>query len=347
MDNSPNQPLDQSLASIPTWARWTRFDAPFTDPAEAAYLTGAAFAILDVRARAELSPGREEMPGKGGRQAARALVPAGAWRSRLVLEAAAASVKIIRRGEDEAALRDSFFLRHGSADPGPAGRILQAWRGLDRSSPLDDEAALHVAELFGLRVDDTLKAAIAGVREIAGFKNPSKDSAKKAPTASPLAAAQAASLILTQRGDAELLALWLADAVIAVRLKWPRPVPLLARAILDRSLREDCRGRRPHPLDGNWPMACCAAYAIAAAQACELFDDLQHRSQKLLAVSARLRAKGASAVVEKLHDEDALSGSKSIANMSDRALRRLFDRLVALGAVRELTGRATFRLYGL
>jgi Protein of unknown function (DUF1403) len=42
-------------------------------------------------------------------------VPAGAWRCRrLALTAAAASAKIIRRGEDEAMLRDAFLLRHGT-----------------------------------------------------------------------------------------------------------------------------------------------------------------------------------------------------------------------------------------
>ena len=53
------------------------------------------------------------------------------------------------------------------------------------------------------------------------------------------------------------------------------------------------------------------------------------------------------AVIEKLHDEDAVPPSARIGAISDRGLRRLFDRLVALGAVRELTGRSTFRLYGL
>ncbi|WP_206534933.1 DUF1403 family protein, partial [Mesorhizobium sp. M7A.F.Ca.CA.001.06.1.1] len=45
--------------------------------------------------------------------------------------------------------------------------------------------------------------------------------------------------------------------------------------------------------------------------------------------------------------DDAIVASEKIAGMSDRGLRRLFDRLVELGAVRELSGRPTFRSYGL
>ena len=62
----------------------------------------------------------------------------------------------------------------------------------------------------------------------------------------------------------------------------------------------------------------------------------------------KLRAKGAGAALQALLDEDCLAASSEIGGqLSERGARRLFDRLVAFGAIRELTGRATFRLYGL
>ena len=57
--------------------------------------------------------------------------------------------------------------------------------------------------------------------------------------------------------------------------------------------------------------------------------------------------RGRRARIEALLADDAVSAAAPIAGFSDRARRRLFERLVALGAARELTGRPTFRLYGL
>jgi hypothetical protein len=249
----------------------------------------------------------------------------------------AASARIARRGEDEASLRDSFFLRHGGDDPGPAGRLLVAWRGLDRSAPLatlQGDAVLHVAETLSLRVDDALREAIAEAQQLAASA-----------AAAPFAAAQVARVVVAQRPDAEILALWLADAVLAARLSWPLPLPLIAGALGHPSLRSG--GRRPHPGDATWTLTCCLAYGRAAGEACDLFAALGRSAQNLLAVAPRLRARGADAVIKTLLDEDAVLASARRSAISDRGARRLFDRLVALGGVRELTGRSTFRLYGL
>jgi hypothetical protein len=247
---------------------------------------------------------------------------------------ASASARIARRSEDEAMLRDALLLRHDGDDPGPAGRLLVAWRGLDRSAPLSDDSILHLAETLSLPVDDALRAAIADVQQLAVSAQ-----------AAPFAAARAASVVLALRPDAEILSLWLADAVLAARLKWPLPLPLIAGALLHPSLRTG--GHRPYPGDADWTLTCCLAYGRAAAQACDLFAALGRSSQQLIAVAPRLRAKGAGAVIETLLDEDAVLPSARRGAMSDRGMRRLFDRLVALGGVRELTGRSTFRLYGL
>ena len=63
-------------------------------------------------------------------------------------------------------------------------------------------------------------------------------------------------------------------------------------------------------------------------------------------VVPELRAKGAVRAVELFLTQDALAPAALAGIMSDRAARRLCDRLADLEAVRELTGRDSFRLYG-
>jgi Fic family protein len=88
---------------------------------------------------------------------------------------------------------------------------------------------------------------------------------------------------------------------------------------------------------------------MAAREALALAGELSRRSHTLLAVQSKLRAKGAGRVIELLLDDDAVSPARAakLARLSDRAARRLFDRLIELGVVRELSGRPNFRLYGL
>ena len=73
--------------------------------------------------------------------------------------------------------------------------------------------------------------------------------------------------------------------------------------------------------------------------------DLARRAARLKAVTPK-RAKGAGQAVELFLTRDAVAPAALVSLNSDRAARRLCDRLVDLGAVRELTGRNTFRLYG-
>jgi hypothetical protein len=144
-------------------------------------------------------------------------------------------------------------------------------------------------------------------------------------------------------GEGELLAAWLGDCVLAQRLKWPFALPLVAAPLFSGAARY----AGGDVADGD-ESAIIYAYAKGAARACDLSAELGRRAQKLQDVAPKLRAKGAGAAVEALLDEDSLSASSKIGGqISERGARRLFDRLVALGAIRELTGRATFRLYGL
>ena len=149
--------------------------------------------------------------------------------------------------------------------------------------------------------------------------------------------------------EAEILALSVFDTAIAIRLRWPRPLPLIGTKILDPTLRQPDGGRRPRPGEPAWQKHAARAIALAAASALDLAAHLSHRSETLLAVAPNLRAKPALKIVDLLLAEDCVSPAEAArrAPMTVRAARRLFDRLLALGAVRELTGRPAFRLYGL
>nr|WP_280951314.1 DUF1403 family protein [Pseudaminobacter manganicus] len=96
-----------------------------------------------------------------------------------------------------------------------------------------------------------------------------------------------------------------------------------------------------------WAKSLLAAQARAALRAIDQSGEPGRRSERLLTVAPKFRARASGLVIERLLSDDAIVASEQIAGMSDRGLRRLFDRLVELGAVRELSGRPTFRIYGL
>jgi len=139
------------------------------------------------------------------------------------------------------------------------------------------------------------------------------------------------------------------DVVIAIRLRWPRPVPLIATKLLDPTLRPPGASRRPTPNDPAWPNAAAGAIALAAASALDLAADIARRSNTLIAVAPNLRSKPAQRIVDLMLAQDCVSPAEAArhAPMTGRAARRLFDRLVLLGVAREFSGRPTFRLYGL
>ncbi|KEO53277.1 DUF1403 family protein, partial [Thioclava pacifica] len=135
--------------------------------------------------------------------------------------------------------------------------------------------------------------------------------------------------------DGHVAGLILADAALAQALGWGHVVPLLAAALKRADLRKQGDDLR---------LACHRALISSVVEAVRQASDLARRVTHLKAVAPKLRAKGAGDAVEMFLTWDAVA--PSALPLPDRAARRLCDRLVDLGAVRELTGRDTFRLYG-
>lgn len=141
-------------------------------------------------------------------------------------------------------------------------------------------------------------------------------------------------------------ALMAAEAALAVALGWSSMLPVLTPGF----------SRRDLALCGaDLELACARAVVTSAPRAQRLAGELARHAAKLRAVAPKLRAKAAPAAVDLLLRVDALTPALALSpvvrgtamRMSDRAARRFCDRLVALGVLREFSGRAAFRIYGL
>jgi len=241
-------------------------------------------------------------------------LPQALLRDRLALRAAEACVGFSGRPERAPELRDAIHLLRPGDLPGPAGETYLAWRrAVER--PVSIKALGRALP----RLDPGQIAAWL-------------DAGQGAPVTR---AALVLEAVLTEAPRADVPALVLADAALAQAFGWDHLVPLLAPGLKRTDLR-----KRGHDLR----LAFHRAVTASAVEATRLAVDLARRAVLLKRVAPKLRAKGAGEAVEIFLTQDAVA--PGALPLRDRAARRLCDRLVDLGAVRELTGRDTFRLYG-
>lgn len=244
-------------------------------------------------------------------------VPQTLLRARLALRAAEVCVTHQGRPERAADLRDAVaFLQPGDS-PGPAGEIYLSWqRAVERPVSLK-----------------TLSRALPEIdaEKIAMWL----DAGQGAPVAGAAAVLEAA---LVDRPRDCAAAVILANAALAQTLGWGHVLPLLALGLKGGDLPKTGADLR---------LACHRAITAAAVEVTREATDLARRAAHLKAVAPKLRAKGADEAVALFLTCDAVAPTALTSLRSDRAARRFCDRLFELGAVRELTGRDTFRLYGI
>lgn len=302
-------PFDDLQQTVPVSATPAPWVRSGTDDRifDATLRAGAALSLLDQRVRTSF-------PWQS------------AWLDRLALEAAAATSRLINHPETTEQIRDAYHLCRTGDDPGLGARIYELWRHFATHQPsLNQDDLVRTCKKLGVAWTDEFETIRAAAVEV---KDPS-------PLIAAISFMEGASVQRLQ--DLPVLML-LGDTLLAKRAGWSFGVPMLARAAGPLTRLETTPDDRRRTL---------IAFNLAALAALNSSRELGERAEVLRTISGRLRAKGAPGVLRLLLERDAIGSGMAIEGFTDRGLRRLFDRLLAFGAVQELTGRTSFRLYGL
>jgi hypothetical protein len=303
---------------LPSWAFSRDRESSDHGEVDAAFSAGIALKSLDDLVRSEPAW-------------------AGCWRSRQALKCAVVAARLMGRTEDEHALRDAVLLTAADDDPGPAGNLFLAMQRVSgRTAGVRTEFVEELAGCFALRWDH----ALASVPDLI-------DATLQSGRAAPFAAADLIDAICAVRPDAEVLTFVLADLVLAKRLNWPKPIPLLLSERYGPAFRTIGGRGRVRPGEPAFAGAICLALVEAIDSALQSAMEIARRADQLLLAAPKLRTKGAEPVIRRLLQVDAVLASAPGTNLSRWASTRMFDRLQSLGALRELSGRSSFRIYGL
>lgn len=304
------------LPEVPVLPRWiTRGSSDLPD--EVAFVAGAALSHLDLVLK--------------GQQNA---LPMGVFCDRLAMRAAMACLKLEGRSDSEAVLRDAVCLTRAGDAYGPSGDMFVLWRKVVHTRLSASKAMDHMIGHFPPHLAKL-------VSDLNLFRR--RDG-------TPFAQAGAVlSEIISAAPHNETFALMLADVVLSREMGWSYTVPLLGPVV--------SRGNMHNMIsDPSLTPQILQPHVIPACdRALQLANDVLRRAHKITAITPKLRSKAATDAVHVFLTYDAVSPSTMLSPrvfgtktpMTDRAARRLCDRLVELGVARELTGRSSFRLYGL
>lgn len=299
-----------SLPQLPRWITTGRAETPET----VAFQSGAALTVLDQLICD-----------------ARFGVPVKLLAHQLALRAATAISKLEGRLARAADIRDAYHLTPPGAARGPDGDLLAFWRDGLRGR------VGAIPDVIGADFADAASVWLAA----------GQDSAR---THGPLAGCiTVLRAVLAADDRAERNACLLSDMCLAQALNWKTVLPVTAQRLTKTALRDLTAGE---PEAG---LVVQRQILTSMTETTRLARDLARRAAALRSVAPKLRAKGSDAAVDLFLSEDAIAPSAMLSPyirgskipMTSRAARRFCDRLVTLGVAQELTGRATFRLYGI